>query len=78
MADVRIKIRKNGPILVEAASVDIVDHEGRPFGLGGRTNVVLCRCGASATKPFCDGSHNKAGFASECSAFELSPPQPKA
>lgn len=30
--------------------------------LSGRPKVALCRCGASANKPFCDGAHAKIGF----------------
>lgn len=29
---------------------------------GSNTRIALCRCGASKTKPLCDGSHTEAGF----------------
>jgi len=56
----------------------VLDQEGRPFGLAGRTAVSFCRCGHSSNKPFCDGTHNKVGFVSECPARDLLPPAPKA
>jgi CDGSH-type Zn-finger protein len=76
MAGARITIRNNGSIRVEG-EFTIVDQEGRPFDLGGRAAVSLCRCGQSAKKPFCDSTHKTCGFASEIAAFALPPPAPK-
>ena len=78
MSDVKVIVRNRGPLRLEGDGFTIHDQEGRPFGLGGRTVVSLCRCGQSANKPFCDGSHARVGFDSECTAFELPPPKPKA
>ena len=47
-----LKINNNGSIKVEG-DFQIVDAEGKSYGLGGRTIVTLCRCGLSKTKsPF--------------------------
>jgi CDGSH-type Zn-finger protein len=63
MADVSIKIRPNGPYLV-SGPIDLSDVDGNPVTIpAGKTNVALCRCGGSVTKPFCDGTHSKIGFA---------------
>ncbi|HEY7391603.1 MAG TPA: CDGSH iron-sulfur domain-containing protein [Bryobacteraceae bacterium] len=66
----------NGPLRIEG-DFEICDPSGQPFGLAGRTVISLCRCGHSENKPFCDGSHNRNGFASTCVARELAPPKPK-
>ncbi len=57
-----IKVRKNGPYLITGA-VELTDHEGNP--IAATENFVLCRCGHSKTKPFCDGSHKEVGFDDE-------------
>ena len=64
MADVKIIVRKNGPYRVEApeGTVQLVDADGSPYDLTGKPAFSLCRCGGSANKPFCDGTHNKIGF----------------
>ena len=69
----KITVNKNGPFRVEGDDIQIVDPEGRPYGLGGRTVVSLCRCGMSANKPFCDGSHKHHGFQDEPVARDLPP-----
>lgn len=62
MADVTIKISKNGPYLI-TGDIELVDHELKPVTIPtGKKNVALCRCGASVTKPFCDGTHSRIGF----------------
>jgi hypothetical protein len=50
----------DGPLLVRG-DVEIVGVDGVPVPTRRRT-VALCRCGLSALKPFCDGSHKVAGF----------------
>lgn len=77
MAATKITINPNGSIRVEG-DFTINDAEGKEFGLGGRSVIGLCRCGASANKPFCDGSHRTAGFSSVCEARDLPPPAPRA
>ena len=64
MADVKIIVKKNGPYRVEApeGAVHLVDADGQQYDLKGKTAFSLCRCGASVTKPFCDGTHSKIGF----------------
>ena len=76
MAVTRITVQNNGSLRVEG-EFEIVDAEGRPFGLAGRQRVTLCRCGHSATKPFCDGTHKRIGFDSTLVAFDLPAPAPK-
>lgn len=78
MGNFKVIVRNNGPYRLEGEGITICDQEGRVYGLAGRTVVSLCRCGQSANKPFCDGTHNKVSFQSECQAHELPPPKPKA
>jgi CDGSH-type Zn-finger protein len=73
----KITIRDNGSIRVEG-DFTIQDSSGAPFDLAGRETIGLCRCGQSANKPFCDGTHGKIGFQSACPARALPPPVPKA
>ncbi|MBI3219061.1 MAG: CDGSH iron-sulfur domain-containing protein [Bacteroidetes bacterium] len=71
MSATKIIINNNGSIKVEG-DFEIVDSQGNAYGLQGRTVIGLCRCGLSANKPFCDGSH-KEKFTHQATAFELPP-----
>lgn len=55
-----VTILDNGPIRVELT--DIKDVHGNV--LHSSKSTYLCRCGHSANKPFCDGTHKSAGFVS--------------
>ncbi len=50
----QVRVRENGPLAFHAP----LRIDGHDAGL----RATLCRCGASANKPFCDGSHTAAGF----------------
>ncbi len=61
MAEVTIKVRANGPYLV-TGPFRLVDAEGDAYELPEGEGVVLCRCGGSLSKPFCDKSHRELCF----------------
>ena len=73
MANPRIRIQKNGSLLVTGSvplfrSTILTDAEGFSIGYSEPVPVAtgatysLCRCGHSHKNPFCDGSHGPAGF----------------
>ena len=54
-----IRVETHGPLVLEG-DLEIQDPSGTTILED--TRVALCRCGASESKPFCDGSHVKASF----------------
>jgi CDGSH-type Zn-finger protein len=76
----KIVVRDHGSLKVEVEpgeKLELVDGQGRIFGLGGRRVVSLCRCGQSANKPFCDSTHRECSFESTVEARDLPLPAPK-
>lgn len=69
MASTKITVNNNGSLKIDG-DFEIVDKDGKPYGLQSRTIVSLCRCGLSKNKPFCDGSH-KGHFDHDATAFDL-------
>jgi CDGSH-type Zn-finger protein/uncharacterized Fe-S cluster protein YjdI len=64
-----VRVRENGPLAVHAD----LHIDGEPA----RIRSTLCRCGQSAKKPYCDGSHNEAHFAASGEAATV-PTEPLA
>ncbi len=60
MADVTVTPRKNGPYMVQGP-IQLLDSEGNKVELSDDP-IMLCRCGGSSNKPFCDGTHRNNSF----------------
>ncbi len=60
-AKLRVLAKLDGPLWLEGA-MQVVDGSGTVAWEG--SVAALCRCGASARKPFCDGTHKRTGFRS--------------
>jgi CDGSH iron-sulfur domain-containing protein 3 len=60
MSSASIQTLKNGPYLVKG-EVELRDAGGEEIPVKDE-QCALCRCGQSGNKPFCDGTHVKAGF----------------
>jgi CDGSH-type Zn-finger protein/uncharacterized Fe-S cluster protein YjdI len=56
---VNVKVRPNGPLKV-TGPVELISGTGHTINRG--QEFILCRCGHSKNKPYCDGSHKAAGF----------------
>jgi len=42
--------------------IRLIDADGNEYDVPEGESIVLCRCGGSKTKPFCDKTHSKIGF----------------
>jgi CDGSH-type Zn-finger protein len=75
MSQVTIKVRDNGPYLIEGPFT-VIDAAGNSFVIpAGKPAVAPCRCGQSNGKPFCDGTHRECGFmAAERAPVSTQPP----
>jgi uncharacterized Fe-S cluster protein YjdI len=61
-AEAVVDPRPNGPLFLRGR-LRIVDDGGEVIRED--TRVALCRCGGSANKPFCDGTHRRIGFTTD-------------
>jgi len=59
---VTVKLLPDGPLQVKG-DCEVLDAQGNVIAAK-PGDIFLCRCGQSANKPFCDGSHKRVGFKS--------------
>ena len=69
---VEIRVRDDGPYKV-TGPVRLIDPEGNQIAYDASRPLVLCRCGRSRTKPFCDKAHRETGFSSCVRAASAGP-----
>ncbi len=60
MADIEITATQHGPYKI-TGDARLHDFDGRVVTTPS-SEVYLCRCGLSANKPFCDGTHAAKDF----------------
>ena len=59
MSAQRVRLCAQGPLLLDGP-VEVRDEDGRIHS-SERPRVAICRCGASAAAPWCDGTHKRLG-----------------
>lgn len=60
--EVVVSLKPDGPLVVEGP-IRVELARGEVIAVAER--AVLCRCGSSGNKPFCDGSHKRVAFHAE-------------
>jgi 3-phenylpropionate/trans-cinnamate dioxygenase ferredoxin subunit len=76
---ITIRVKRNGPYVIaleEAENVMILDSDGNSLVPEAGKSIALCRCGGSATKPFCDRTHRNIGFCDPAAPSPAAPSSP--
>ena len=55
---VSVKVITDGPLMVKG-ECEMQDGQGNAMPPKGGDTIFLCRCGSSANKPYCDGTHKR-------------------
>ena len=74
MPEIKITVKTNGPLRVEGDGIALLDVDGKPFGLAGRTGISLCRCGSVEA----GNARLFPGIGSPCSPSQPSPRRQRA
>lgn len=65
-----VDVLDDGPYIIDGLE-ELKNSKDESLNIHGK--VVLCRCGASSNKPYCDGTHKKIGFTNKVDKGESSP-----